>query len=371
MRKLSVLLLIVGLIVGPLAIGTFSARGASKSFTLYGDAVTGWGFTSGGESMPGPTMTVDQGDSVTMTLYADDSLPHGFHIDYDGDGVVDTGEPYSGIFSSPTTPLTYTFTASVSGTFLYRCTVHPAMMFGTWKTNAPAPVHDVAVTSVTATPLTVTAGDPVTVTVVVENQGTVQETTSVSATAGSISVGSNPITLDAGATDAVVLTWDTTGVAPGDYVITGAASPVTGETDLSDNEMTDGTVTVQSPPPPPPGNLAAELAGRSAWPLRHHFVISRAGPIQTLFAKVHNAGTGPVNAKVVFTVYTSAGAFVAAVETGALVILVDGIVVLSGTLPASPGRYMVTAQVWFDSNNDGTFDGSDPNTKDFGFSVVP
>lgn len=368
MRKLSVMLLIVGLIVGPLFIGAMGARGASRSFTLYGDAATGWGFTSGGESMPGPMITVDQGDTVTMTLYADDSLPHGFHIDYDGDGVVDTGEPYSGIFSSPTTPLTYTFTAGVSGTFQYRCTVHPTMMTGTWKTNAAPPVHDVAVTSVTATPLTVPAGDPVTVTVVVENQGTVQETTTVSAMAGAIPVGSNPITLDAGATDAVVLTWDTTGAAPGDYVITGAASQVTGETDLSDNEMTDGTVTVQSPPS---GSLAAELAGRSAWPMHHHFAISRAGPTQTLFAKVHNSGTGPVNAKVVFTVYTSAGAFVATVDSGATVIPVDGIVVLSGTLPASPGRYMVTAQVWFDSNNDGTFDGSDPNTKDFGFSVVP
>ncbi len=369
MRKLSVQLLIVGLIVGPLLIGAFTARGASKSFTLYGDAATGWGFTSGGETMPGPTMTVDQGDSVTMTLYADDSLPHGFHIDYDGDGVVDSGEPYSGIFSSPTVPLTYTFTASVSGTFRYRCTVHPTMMFGTWTTTAA--VHDIAVTSVTASPLTVTAGDSVTVTVVVANQGTVQETTTVGAYAGSMSVGSNPVTLDAGATDAVVLTWDTTGIAPGDYVIKGTASQVTGETDLSDNEMTDGTVTVQSPPPPPPGTLAAELAGRSAWPLHHHFVISRAGPTQTLLAKVHNAGPGPVNAKVVFTVFTSAGAFVATVESAATVIPVDGIVVLSGTLPASPGRYMVTAQVWFDSNNDGAFDGSDPNTKDFGFSVVP
>jgi len=371
MGRLPVVLLAVGLMMGSLLLGATPARAAAKSFTLYGDGIDGWGFTSGSMTSPGPTITVDQGDTVTMTLYSADSLPHTFHIDYDSDGAVDTGEPYSGIFSSPTTPLTYTFTAGTSGTFLYRCTIHPTMMYGTWKTNAPADVHDVAITSVSASPLTVTVGQAVTVTAVVANQGTVSDTTTVTAYAGAITIGSQTVTLAAGGSQTLTFSWDTTGVSVGSYLVKATASQVTGETDLSDNEMTDGTVTVQSPPPPPPGNLAAELVGRSAWPIHHHFVISRAGPTQTLLAKVHNAGAGPVNAKVVFTVYTSAGVFVAAIESGATVIAVDGIVVLSGTLPASPGRYMVTAQVWFDSNSDGTFDGSDPNTKDFGFSVVP
>src|SRR5437867_7408737 len=117
MRRGLALLLVLGLVIGPLLVVARPAQGASKSFDLYGDGTTGWGFTSGGESIPGPTITVDQGDSVTMHLFSDDAAPHQFHIDYDGDGVADAGEPLSPVFSGP---ITYTFTAGTAGTFTYR-----------------------------------------------------------------------------------------------------------------------------------------------------------------------------------------------------------------------------------------------------------
>src|SRR4030067_229137 len=198
MGRLPVVLLAVGLMMGSLLLGATPARAAAKSFTLYGDGIDGWGFTSGSMTSPGPTITVDQGDTVTMTLYSADSLPHPFHIDYDSDGAGAPGAPSPGTFSPPPPPLTYAFTAGTSGTFLYRCTIHPTMMYGTWKTNAPADVHDVAITSVSASPLTVTVGQAVTVTAVVANQGTVSGTTAVPAYPGAISIGSRDVTIRAG-----------------------------------------------------------------------------------------------------------------------------------------------------------------------------
>jgi hypothetical protein len=341
---------------------------ASRSFTLYGDMDTGWGSTPGGETIPGPSLTVDYGDSVTMYLYAEDGLPHRFHIDYDGDGQVDTGEPASAVFTDFTS---FTFTASTAGTFTYRCTVHPTTMYGTWVTNPPPPTHDVAVTGVAPDKTSVTQGEPVIVTVVVQNQGTVSETTTVTAFAGTIAAGSSVVTIPAGNTQSVPIPWDTTGVAPGDYAIKGTASQVSGETDVADNEMTDGTVTVNAPPPPPPGSLAAELVGRSAWPAHHHFVVSRFGPTQTLAGKAANVGPGPVTALVRFTIRDSGGAIVAVVDSGSTVLPVDGNGIVTASWAVQLGKYSVTAQCWFDTNGDGTFDGSDPSTKAFSFSVVP
>ena len=365
MRGGLALVLVVAMALGSLIVATGPADGASKSFDLYGHNVTGWGSTSGGETMPGPTMTVDQGDSVTMHLFSEDGLPHQFHIDYDGDGAADAGEPLSPVFSGS---ITYTFTASTIGAFTYRCTVHPSMMFGTWVTQEVT-VHDVAVTSVVADPTSVEPGQPVTITVVVENQGTAQETTTVTAFAGSITVGSNPITLGAGITDAVVLTWDTTGVPPGNYEIRGEASQVPGETDTSDNSLTDGTVTVQQLPPPG-GDLKATLVGRGAWPGFHHFSVPRRGSIQTFFGKIGNIGPDAVSAKVVFTVYDGAGNAVGGTESNVATIPLGGDAVVFGEWRAGTGRFHVVAQCWFDSNGDGTFDSFDSNTKEFSFAVV-
>ena len=341
---------------------------ANVDYDLYGDAGTGWGHTAGGESIPGPTMTADEGDLVTMHLFSDDTLPHRWLLDYDGDGGVDSGEPVSSLFTDSTT---YSFTADVDGTFPYLCTVHPGTMFGTWTTNAAAETHDVAVTSVTTDRTTVTQGEPVVVTIVIENQGTVSETTTVTALAGTITVGANPVTVAAGDSEVVVFTWDTTGVAPGDYLVKGTASQVSGETDTADNELTDGTVTVEAPPPPPPtGDLSARLIHRKAWPGRHHFVISDGGT-QSFLGLIGNAGAAPVNAKVVFTVYDANGNLVGSVESNVATVGVGGSARVAASWSPAAGRFDVVAQCWFDSNGDGTFDGSDPGTKGFGFAAVP
>ena len=341
---------------------------AAEEFTLYGDTATGWGFTSGGESIPGPTMTVDKDDVVTMNLYSEDGLPHRFHIDYDGDGVVDSGEPVSPFF---TTFVQYTFTASTAGTFNYRCTVHPGTMYGSWVTNPPPSVHDVAVTSVAVDKTTVDRGETVMITVQVENQGTVTETTTVTAFAGASDVGSQSVTLGAGELQTQTFSWDTTSHSPGTYLVHAEASTVPGETDTADNTKDDGTVTVQEPPPPPPGILMARLSGRSAWPNRHHHDISRHGSMQALWGKIANAGPGPVTAKVLFEIYDASGALVGRVESGTATIPVGGDTTVSGSWSVTPGRVRVVATCLYDSNNDGTFDGAHPDTKTFSFAVVP
>src|SRR2546430_15087539 len=115
-------------------------RGASVGISLFGSHTNGWGFMSNSETIPGPTISVNQNDVVTLSLAATDGLSHQFLLDYNGNGVADAGEPVSAIFSSTTQ---ITFTASVAGSFKYICTIHPTVMYGTWNTasaNTPPTV---------------------------------------------------------------------------------------------------------------------------------------------------------------------------------------------------------------------------------------
>ena len=103
-------------------------------FVLYGSAETGsngWGLTNTTVSQPGPTLTVNEGDTVTIDLIAEDGAPHTFVVDYDNDSVADVGEPTSAQFSGSQV-LRFTFTADRAGTFQYFCSIHDAsLMRGT------------------------------------------------------------------------------------------------------------------------------------------------------------------------------------------------------------------------------------------------
>lgn len=231
------------------------ALAAAVEFDLFGSVAQGWGFTAGSMTKPGPQVTVDVGDSVTIHLNSADALPHRFLLDYDGDGTADANEPASGFFTAQET---ITFTADVAGTFTYFCTVHPSMS-GPWTTNA----------------------------------------------------------------------------APG------------------------------------PGDLSAALTRRSAWPARHHMDLSD-GSTQTFYALVRNTGSGVTTANVVFTIMDrDTGLLVATVASNVANLPVGATAEVSATWTASVGRFSVTAQVMFDSNGDGTLDGSSPDTKTFGFAAVP
>ncbi len=124
-------------------------------------------------------------------------------------------------------------------------TADNALTDGTVTVELP-PVHDMAVISVAADKLSVSPGETVTITAVVQNQGTVLDTTTATAYAGTASLGNQAATLAAGASATVTFTWDTTGVAPGSYPVRAEASVVPGETDTGDNLLADGTVTVSA-----------------------------------------------------------------------------------------------------------------------------
>lgn len=128
--------LVLGFVVLALAASSVTAapvRAASVSMHLYGSYGNGWGTTSGSESNPGPTLTVNQGDSVTITLTSTDGLTHQFLVDYNGNGVADPGEPLSAAFNSTTT---LTFVATQAGSFHYLCVIHPTAMKGTLVAQA-------------------------------------------------------------------------------------------------------------------------------------------------------------------------------------------------------------------------------------------
>ncbi len=139
--KFASALLIAGLALGFLSLGTAPARAANVSYDLYGSLASGWGLTTTTETNPGPTLAANVGDTVTITLHSTDGFGHQFLIDLNGNGVADPGEPESSVF---TTTTTLTFTVTQAGTFGYLCTIHGSAMTGTFTAHAsgtpsPAP----------------------------------------------------------------------------------------------------------------------------------------------------------------------------------------------------------------------------------------
>jgi len=117
------------------------ANAASVSISLTGCSFAagactfaGWNGTT---SHPNPTITVQQGDTVSLKLTSADGFSHLFLLDADNDGGTDTADcptvdPCSALFSS-STPTTYAFTVNLApGTYTYFCTIHPGVMVGSF-----------------------------------------------------------------------------------------------------------------------------------------------------------------------------------------------------------------------------------------------
>jgi len=133
---------------------------------------------------------------------------------------------------------------------------------GFFKNTVEAVTHDVAVVSVTFSPTSVKQGEPVNVTVVVENQGTVAETFTVAAYYDQIHpnyIIAEEKTIQAlgpGVNTSITFIWNTTEIE-GTYFIRVEASTVPSETDTEDNQLrSTDRVTVEGPAL---GGLPAEL----------------------------------------------------------------------------------------------------------------
>jgi plastocyanin len=98
------------------------------------------GFTSAWNNtgVPNPTITVTQGDTVTIQLSSGDGAPHRFFVDVDRNGMTPDC-PGADVCSSlfpPSTSLTFTVNFA-SGTYTYYCSVHPTSMLGQFVVLVP------------------------------------------------------------------------------------------------------------------------------------------------------------------------------------------------------------------------------------------
>ena len=105
--------------------------------------------------------------------------------------------------------------------------------------------HDVAIVGVAASPTEVVEGELVEISVEVENQGTATETFDVTVYYGVLAIETKTVVnLAGGADTTVAFSWNTSAVSPATYTMSAVASTVEGETEIEDNTLPDGTVTV-------------------------------------------------------------------------------------------------------------------------------
>ena len=90
-------------------------------------------------SSPFPLITVNQGDSITITVHNNDTTSHTLSFITAPYTSVDTGT------MAPTQMKTLTFTANTAGVFKYQCNFHPTEMLGNFKVNAAVPVSPITV----------------------------------------------------------------------------------------------------------------------------------------------------------------------------------------------------------------------------------
>ena len=105
----------------------------TRNFSLYGDYLRGWGFTASSISSPGPTIVVEQGDTVNLTLMNNDRVtPHRFFVSYTNASSSPSSGTNSSDFLSSTLNFEFVATSTV-GTYKYYCYYHPAVMYGMFQ----------------------------------------------------------------------------------------------------------------------------------------------------------------------------------------------------------------------------------------------
>lgn len=132
-----------------LAFATPAAAAKNVTFHLYVGSTEGWGFTNTSLSIPGPTLAVGYGDNVTLILNATSGTGHRWYIDYNNDNLRSAGEPQSPFFSAGLPSVSWNFTASRNGTFVYRDRAAPTQ-WGLIVIGSAAGAASTATTDVTA-----------------------------------------------------------------------------------------------------------------------------------------------------------------------------------------------------------------------------
>ncbi len=118
-----------------------------------------------------------------------------------------------------------------------------------------SPIRDVAVIDVVPLKTVVGQGFLCSINVTVTNEGTLMEAFITTAFADLIDppigdeiiIGPMTVALEPGDSATLVFTWNTTVLSKGSYIITAKAIPLPYETDIADNTLTDGIITVTIP----------------------------------------------------------------------------------------------------------------------------
>jgi hypothetical protein len=117
---------------------------------------------------------------------------------------------------------------------------------------------DVALTNITLSKTVVCQSFSMFIYVTAENQGGSAETFNVTAYADTTLIGTQTISnLPNGTSTTITFTWNTTGFAKGNYTISANATVLPGETDVADNNLTDGWVIV---------SYIGDISGPAGWP---------------------------------------------------------------------------------------------------------
>jgi len=107
--------------------------------------------------------------------------------------------------------------------------------------------HDIAVLGINPWKTVVGQGHAINLSIEVLNRGSYAETFNVTASANSTVIQIQTVTLTYGNSAMLTFTWNTTNSAKGNYTINAYATPVLNETDIADNNLTDGRVSVTIP----------------------------------------------------------------------------------------------------------------------------
>src|SRR3989442_13707553 len=201
---------------------------SAASFTLYGSFSMGWGSTSSSITQPGPTLTVQPGESVSLSLFSADGRPHQFCVDYEStpDFVCQGSElaTQSPTFSSSTSVNPFPFSASTTpGTYTYFCTFHRSAMTGQFIVSSPPPTPDFSISS-SPTSMNVQQGSSAISTITLTSlngfSGTVTLSTNTPSSGLSWKISPTGVTLTSGAPVTSILTVNASSTAP-----TGAYQP--------------------------------------------------------------------------------------------------------------------------------------------------
>lgn len=174
----------------------------------------------------------------TVSFDASGSKANGGSItDYSwsfGDGQTGTGS-------------TATHAYLTTGTFTVTLTVTDSedLTNSTSKT-VTVTIHNVAVTSVTASSAAVEKGGTITLQIIASNKGNYTESFTVTAYYNTTRIKTEPVTsLNAGGDQSITIVWNTASAAVGTYVLKVEASVVEEETRTGDNSFVYGSVAVQ------------------------------------------------------------------------------------------------------------------------------